>query len=343
MRNLILIALVSLMVSCNKEVPKKDYAVLYGTVENPNDSINLRLFNPVSSKSVIIDVDENGNFRDTLKLENPVNYNTVYDKVFEVYLQNDMDLNMSFDASNIQETLTFKGKGAEENNFIKFKTGHLSSLFGKDYKEYLGAEETDFNARTDAFMTTFYATLDNKEALLDSTFVADEKKKIEEFKTGMVAQHEQQLEINSKLGKGLPSPEFTDYVNYKGGTSSLSDFKGSYVYIDVWATWCVPCIYEMPYLAKVEEAFKDKNITFLSISVDNQKDKAKWRKMIETKALDGVQLLADNATESKFMTDYYIFGIPRFILLDKEGNIVSYDAPRPSEEGLKDLFNSLDI
>jgi len=97
------------------------------------------------------------------------------------------------------------------------------------------------------------------------------------------------------------------------------------------------------FLAKIEEEFKDKNITFLSISVDNKKDEEKWRKMIETKNLHGVQLLADNAIESQFIKDYYILGIPRFILLDKEGNIVSYDAPRPSEERLKDLFNSLDI
>lgn len=344
MRNLIMIVLVCLIVSCNDKVePKKDYAVLYGTILNPNDSINLRLFDPVSSKSVIIDVDENGNYRDTLKLEGPVNFNTVYDKIFQVYLNNDMDLNMSFDATKIQETLSFKGKGAEENNFLKFKTAHVSSLWGENYKELLGAEEADFNARTDAFMETFYTTLSEKELQLDSTFVADEKKKIEEFKTSVVAQHVQQLEINSKLGKGLPSPEFTDYLNVKGGTSSLSDFKGSYVYIDVWATWCVPCIYEMPFLAKVEEEFKDKNITFLSISVDNKKDEEKWRKMIETKNLHGVQLLADNAIESQFIKDYYILGIPRFILLDKEGNIVSYDAPRPSEERLKDLFNSLDI
>ena len=167
---------------------------------------------------------------------------------------------------------------------------------------------------------------------------------MEEFKINMEAQHNEQLEINAKLGVGKPSPDFKDYTNYKGGKSSLSDYRGSYVYIDVWATWCVPCIYEIPFLAKVEKQYEGKNIKFLSISADQPKDEQKWRNMIKDKDMShGIQLMADNATESQFFMDYYIYGIPRFILIDPQGNIVSYDAPRPSEERLKELFNSLDI
>lgn len=145
-----------------------------------------------------------------------------------------------------------------------------------------------------------------------------------------------------KLVAGKESPTF-DYENHKGGTTSLTDLQGKYVYIDVWATWCGPCIAEIPALKKVEEDYHDKNITFVSISVDELKDHDKWKQMVSSKELGGVQLMADNAWKSSFVTDYAIDGIPRFILIDPNGKIVNADAPRPSDEKLIKLFDKLKI
>lgn len=145
------------------------------------------------------------------------------------------------------------------------------------------------------------------------------------------------------LGEGKPSPEFTDYENFKGGTTSLGDLRGKYVYIDVWATWCGPCKREIPFLKQLEADYHDKNITFLSISIDAQKDHDKWKSMVEEEELGGVQLFADNDWESQFVQDYMIKGIPRFILLDPNGNIVKSNAPRPSSEEIRTLFNDLKI
>ena len=144
-----------------------------------------------------------------------------------------------------------------------------------------------------------------------------------------------------KLAKGSASPQFKDYENYAGGTTSLNDLKGKYVYIDVWATWCGPCIAEIPSLKKVEKQFHDQDIQFLSISIDEKEDHEKWLKMIKEKELGGMQLMADNNWDSKFIQDYMIKGIPRFILLDKEGNIINANAPRPSNEELTTLLNNL--
>ncbi|KGL59014.1 TlpA family protein disulfide reductase [Polaribacter sp. Hel1_85] len=146
-----------------------------------------------------------------------------------------------------------------------------------------------------------------------------------------------------KLAKGQPSPVFTDYVNHAGGTNSLSDFKGKYVYIDVWATWCAPCIKEIPSLKKVEKQYHSKNIEFLSISIDAEKAYDSWRKMVTKKELGGVQLLADNDWKSEFIKNYQINGIPRFILIGPDGNIVDANAPRPSSPKLISLFNELNI
>jgi thiol-disulfide isomerase/thioredoxin len=146
-----------------------------------------------------------------------------------------------------------------------------------------------------------------------------------------------------KVSAGKPSPKFVDYENYKGGKTSLDDLKGRYVYIDVWATWCGPCIREIPALKKLETDYHTKNIEFVSISVDVAKSHGKWRDMVADKDLKGVQLFAPNAFESDFVKNYKIMGIPRFILIDPDGNIMNSNAPRPSSAEIRDIFNGLEM
>ncbi len=152
------------------------------------------------------------------------------------------------------------------------------------------------------------------------------------------------MERFGKLAKGNPSPTFENYENYKGGKISLKDFKGKYVYIDVWATWCGPCKRQIPFMKKVEEKYhKSKNIAFVSISVDKLKDKETWKKMVKEKEMTGIQLFADKSFNSDFIQNYEINSIPRFILIDPEGNIVSSNAPRPSDPQLIELFKKQGI
>ena len=146
----------------------------------------------------------------------------------------------------------------------------------------------------------------------------------------------------ASLSKGNPSPTF-DYENYKGGKSILEDYKGKYVYVDVWATWCGPCKAEIPALKAKEAKYHDSNIEFVSISIDEEKAYDAWRDMVKDKELGGSQLMADNAWQSKFVQEYQIKGIPRFILIDPEGKIVSADAPRPSSDKLDETLQALNI
>ncbi len=142
------------------------------------------------------------------------------------------------------------------------------------------------------------------------------------------------------ITKGNPSPTFT-FENHKGGTTDLASLQGKLVYIDVWATWCGPCLREIPSLQKVEEDYKNKNVHFVSISIDEKKDYDTWKTMVTEKNLGGIQLMADNNWKSKFAESYGINSIPRFILLDAKGNIVSADAPRPSEPKLRTMLDGL--
>jgi thiol-disulfide isomerase/thioredoxin len=146
-----------------------------------------------------------------------------------------------------------------------------------------------------------------------------------------------------KLAKGMPSPQFVDYKNHNGSLTSLKDLEGKYIYIDVWATWCGPCIAEIPSLKQVEEEFKGKNITFVSLSIDTANDHKAWVEMVKDKELGGIQLMADKDWNSKFVKDYAIEGIPRFILIDPSGNIFNAEAPRPSNPKLVNMLQELNL
>lgn len=141
------------------------------------------------------------------------------------------------------------------------------------------------------------------------------------------------------LTKGNPSPEFVDYENYHGGTTSLEDLKGKITYIDIWATWCGPCIREIPYLKEIEKDYQDLQV--VSISVDVEKDYDKWRQFIESEDLKGIQLMSDSNWRSEFIRNFDVNGIPRFILLDAEGHIITAVAPRPSEPLLREMLDEI--
>lgn len=158
--------------------------------------------------------------------------------------------------------------------------------------------------------------------------------------TKILEEATQQFEAAKKLSVGQMAPSFA-YENYNGGITKLEDLKGKVVYIDVWATWCGPCRQEIPFLKELEKEFHNQPIEFVSISIDEQENKETWRQFVEREELKGVQLIATNGWNSKLVKDYLIKGIPRFILVDKEGKIIDVDAPRPSFPETKELLKSL--
>lgn len=138
---------------------------------------------------------------------------------------------------------------------------------------------------------------------------------------------------------GKPSPTF-DYPDINGKHVKLEDLKGKLVYVDVWATWCGPCIREIPSLKQLEADYHGKPVQVVSISIDVKRDFEKWENMVKEKDLKGIQLFADNDWKSDFVQSYAIDGIPRFILIDQNGNILDSDAPRPSDPEIRTLIDA---
>ncbi len=138
----------------------------------------------------------------------------------------------------------------------------------------------------------------------------------------------------------MPGAEAPDIVgkDIEGNVVKLSDFKGKVVYIDVWATWCGPCRQQIPFLKEVEKQYHGKDVVFMSVSTDN--DKKKWEQFVEKESLTGVQIHQVGGWQSEICKKYNISGIPRFMLVDKEGKIVTTSAIRPSQ-GISSTLNEL--
>ncbi|UZD21136.1 TlpA disulfide reductase family protein [Algoriphagus halophytocola] len=154
----------------------------------------------------------------------------------------------------------------------------------------------------------------------------------------MTSEESQKLivELEKDLFTEVGQPGFKfEYEDINGELVSFDSFKGKIVYLDIWATWCGPCIKQIPYLKELEQELHGEDIVFLSISIDAEKDKDKWKNFVAEKDLKGVQLMVDNDWESGLVKNYEIKGIPRFMIFDKEGNIVTTDAVRPSSPDLK--------
>ncbi len=132
--------------------------------------------------------------------------------------------------------------------------------------------------------------------------------------------------------------DFT-YPDRNGKLVSLSDFRGKVVLVDVWATWCGPCRAEIPHLVKLEKEMEGKDVVFIGVSIDQKKDHRKWLEVLEQEGLSGVQLFA--GVSPQIMKDYKFTTIPRFMVFDREGKVVTTNSPRPSSPELKKLLEKL--
>jgi thiol-disulfide isomerase/thioredoxin len=145
---------------------------------------------------------------------------------------------------------------------------------------------------------------------------------------------------NSNLIQEGRAPDFS-FVDAENRPFKLSQLNSTYVYIDVWATWCGPCLQERPAFERLMDDLKDRSdITFLSISLDENEER--WRDMVKKKEMKGIHLLAEGAFQSPFAKAFQIAGIPRFILLGKDRRVLDSNAPRPSQEGVEQIFEGGD-
>jgi len=148
---------------------------------------------------------------------------------------------------------------------------------------------------------------------------------------------------NTRYQNALPGTDFSAYTFQKpdGSIAKISDYKGKYIFIDIWSTWCHPCVAEMPFLKKLEHEMDGKNVVFLSLNGDIKE--SYWHDFMKKRNLTGNQIKMEKGLkDDPFFNQIGVTGIPRFVIIDKEGKMVNAKCClRPSNPVLKVYLNEL--
>ena len=240
--------------------------------------------------------------------------------------------NEILDIDNIISYLLERKEKLSEYTIDARKYMWETQQIAKNYNFYNAIDSLDrdqFDKMIGNYASDFKKLLKDVE---DSKFIKEAEERIKKTKESWISRKELSDLVPKK---GEKATDFT-YPDQNEKLFSLSDYEDHLVYVDVWATWCGPCKAEIPSLKKLEKEYEEKNIVFLSVSVDE--DKEAWINMINKEELGGVQLWANGW--SQITKDYAIFGIPRFMLFSVNGNVISTDAPRPSSEEIRPLLDA---
>lgn len=332
----------------------KDYFIINGTFENAKPDKKVFLYGMQNNKMVAIDstnLSEKGEFKFIHSSPTEDFYQIKYgDAEYLLICNNTDEIKFEADAkdpgfgykisgpeesdklaelnalrakfSNQVETLqtTFKNKVAEHPN----QRTEIQQSLQPRYEAYVNELNTailKFAKDNKGTLASFYAM----STLNPQDFEAELVKFADEIKTEIkgnptVDDFVQRMALLKAVQVGQPAPAFT-IDNLEGKPVSLTDFKGKFVLLDFWASWCQPCRQENPNVVKVYNKFKDKNFDILGISLDT--DKAAWQNAIKADGLTWhhVSELKDfnGATVRKYQVD----AIPSSFLVNPEGIIVA--------------------
>lgn len=168
-----------------------------------------------------------------------------------------------------------------------------------------------------------YALMDRYRSLHHSTTYADILEK--------------SYTVFQTLTVGKSAPDFA-LTGLDGKVYRLSDFKGKVIYLDFWASWCAPCRYEMKnHAAQLHDKFKNQDVVFLFVSMDDHSEK--WKKAVDEDRIDGIHVLSPDGNGGNFAKRYNISGIPRYMIIDRNGIMFDNNAPRPSQKETESLLH----
>src|SRR5690606_35321028 len=219
------------------------------------------------------------------------------------------------------------GNGAGWDNKALFDSVYVSDIFGKNTKDYL--LYTSMNMIYLDYPERIYLDYLEKckKVVSDTTLITTlQKKKLIDFR---------EIAVNTK------DVQLTDLQENKTTLSELLEkHKGKIVYVDYWTSWCAPCITALPASKKLQKEYKNKDIVF--IYINNEKEKDKWEIVSKEYNLTSSEnYYALNFPKAKFYQDLEFKSVPRYLLFDKDGKLVQDKAPGPDSDIIRNTINQL--
>jgi thiol-disulfide isomerase/thioredoxin len=323
-----------LIISCQEE-RKKNVSTINIEITNNESLDSLIIYNKENSWEVMtcLRFKNSNKILDTLNIKETKLYpvysfkNGIQGEVGELILSSNSQVGVSMNDKNIFETINYSGSFELENDFLAYSKKQQNQLSDMVKK---GIENEVLASRIEEKKELIIKEA-NTLKITDSinTYVIDRYNQFSKTLKKKNIKYLYKASLINTLGNNFIFKDSND------NNVSLAEYKGKYVYIDVWATWCKPCKEEYVFLKKLEKhfAYTDK-LKIISISLDRDHDK--WKNYLVDNATEGIQLYSGD--KSDFGKFYDIGALPRFIFLDTAGKIINPDEIRPSNpETLKIL------
>ena len=362
-----LVSLCLVIFSCTD----KSAFTISGTVNNPGSLKKIFLVEADSAGIKVVDstqLSENGKFQ----FKHSAPYENLYKirvggSIFDIIAKNGDDITFSTDINDNSKAYTVtgseeSGKIQEFNKINNVYSDKMSKLYN-DYQ----AKAQALGKETDSLINVYrpqFQTIMDEQSVATLKFVNDNKSSLagfyaatsldpdkyeqqliayadaikDNFKDNLgVQQFEKQMASAKPVSIGQHAPDFT-IIGIDDKPIKLSDYKGKYVMLDFWASWCMPCRQENPNVVKQYAVYHAKGLNILGISLDQ--DKSKWQQAITADNLSWAHASDLKNFEGATEVLYHIQAIPSNFIIDPNGIIVAKNVRGADlEEFLNKTFN----
>lgn len=221
-------------------------------------------------------------------------------------------------------------------SYLSFLTAYLNYLM--DQSDELSASDSYFRQQFDFVKTNF--TSDSRDYLLSQATISAlhfdqfdaSSQMYEEFLQIVSRGHLRDIVVEEfkaiqRLAPGNPAPDFAMH-DINGHMVSLRDFRGKVVYLDFWASWCGPCLREIPHARELKRKMaSNEDLIFMYVSIDTDEDA--WRRTVENYGIQGVHMNVPGTRQGAPLL-YNVKGVPTYYIIGRDGKIFDNRPPRPS-------------
>ena len=317
----LLITVTLLITSCSQENTQVTFT---GQIINPTSDM---VWLTVNDSTLSTKLDKNNKFVFKLDITEANKYRFDHGGFTYVFLKPGSILHLTLDTKDFDRSITYKGAALEENEYLK-KRLLLKETLEDNRLEIPNMSENEFESAVNSTLGIWEKTLLELKHIDSREYANFRKAELEELnKINTIATDYYNSMIN--LRPGIDAIDIKA-IDKNEREYSLRDFKNKVVCIDVWASWCTACLKEMPYFEKLADKYKNHDIAFIAISVDDKKET--WEELLKERDAQGLQLWAIGGRQSDFFKNYQLNDLPVYIVIDKNGKIVKPRASRPSEK-----------